>query len=146
MIRNILGAIAGYIVFALCLFVLFSGLYLALGADRSFLPGKYDPSMMWTIGAFVLGFVAAAIGGYVAALIGRSGAVKIMAALVVLIGAIVVVMLAMENKPEEVRTGDVPNMEAMMKAREPVWVAVVNPILGVIAVFAGGSLRKNKEE
>jgi uncharacterized membrane protein YeaQ/YmgE (transglycosylase-associated protein family) len=142
MIRSILGAIAGYIVFALALFLLFSGLYLAMGPDRAFLPKNYDPTMLWTISSFILGCVAAAIGGYAAALIGRSGAVKIMAGLVVLIGAIVVVMLIRENKPEEVRTGDVPNMEAMMKAREPVWVAVVNPILGVIGVFVGGSLRK----
>jgi uncharacterized membrane protein YeaQ/YmgE (transglycosylase-associated protein family) len=146
MIRNILGAIAGYIVFAFALFLLFSGLYLVMGPDKAFMPAKYDPTMLWTISSFILGFVAAAIGGYAAALIGKSGAIKIMAALVVLIGAIVVVMLIRENKPEEVRTGDVPNMEAMMKAREPVWVGVVNPILGVIGVFVGGSLRKNKEE
>jgi L-lactate permease len=37
-------------------------------------------------------------------------------------------------------------MEAMMKAREPLWVAVVNPVLGAIGVFVGGSLRKNREE
>jgi uncharacterized membrane protein YeaQ/YmgE (transglycosylase-associated protein family) len=145
MVRKILGAIAGYIVFAFFIFLLFSALYLALGPDKAFLPAKYDPTMLWTISAFVLGFIAAVIGGFVAALIGRSGAVKILAGLVLLIGAIVVVMLIKENKPNEVRTGDVPNMEAMMKAREPVWVGVVNPILGAIGVFVGGSLRKNKE-
>jgi uncharacterized membrane protein YeaQ/YmgE (transglycosylase-associated protein family) len=146
MVRKILGAIAGYLVFAICIFLLFSALYLAMGPNRAFLPAKYDPTMLWTICAFVLGFIGAAIGGFVAALIGRSGAVKIMAGLVVLIGAIVVVMIIKENKPDEVRTGDVPNMEAMMKAREPLWVAVVNPLLGAIGVFVGGSLRKNKEE
>ena len=144
MVRKILGAIAGYLVFAIFIFLLFSALYLVLGPDRAFLPAKYDPTMLWTISAFVLGFVAAVIGGFVAALIGRKGAVKIMAVIVVLIGAVVVVMLARESKPEEVRTGDVPNMEAMMKAREPLWVAVVNPILGVIGVFAGGGLRKEE--
>jgi small-conductance mechanosensitive channel len=146
MVRKILGAIAGYIVFAFGIFLLFSALYLALGPDRAFLPAKYDPTMLWTVSAFILGFAAAVIGGFVAALIGRSGAVRIMAGLVLLIGAIVVVMLIKENKPQEVRTGDVPNMEAMMKAREPVWVGVVNPILGAIGVFVGGSLRKKREE
>jgi uncharacterized membrane protein YfcA len=92
-----------------------------------------------------LGFIAAAIGGFVAALIGRSGAVKIMAGLVLLIGAIVVVMTVFGPKAEEIRTGGVPNMEAMMKAREPLWVAVVNPVLGAIGVFVGGSLRKREE-
>lgn len=145
MIRKILGAVVGYIVFFFCLFLLFTGLSLVLGPDRLFLPGNYDPSMMWTISAFVLGFIAAAIGGYVAALIGKSGAVKIMAGLVVLIGAIVFVQLLRENKAVETRTVDLPTMEAMFKAREPLWVAVVNPLLVVIAVFAGGALRKNKE-
>ena len=145
MIRKILGAVVGYIVFFFCVFLLFTGLSLVLGPDRLFLPGNYDPSMMWTISAFVLGFIAAAIGGYVAALIGKSGAVKIMAGLVVLIGAIVFVQLLRENKAVETRTVDLPTMEAMFKAREPLWVAVVNPLLVVIAVFAGGALRKNKE-
>lgn len=145
MIRKILGAVVGYIVFFFCLFLLFTGLSLVLGPDRLFLPGNYDPSMMWTIGAFALGFIAAAIGGYVAALIGKSGAVRIMAGLVVLIGAIVFVQLLRENKAVETRTVDLPTMEAMFKAREPLWVAAVNPLLVVIAVFAGGALRKNKE-
>jgi len=142
MIRSILGAVAGYIVFAFFLILFFSGLYLVLGADRSFLPGKFDPSTTWTISTSVLGFIATVIAGLVAALIGRSGGVRILAGLVLLIGAIVVVVLAMENKPEEVRPVEVSMKDAMDKAREPVWVAVVNPILGVIGVFVGGSLRK----
>ena len=145
MIRKILGAVVGYVVFFFCVFLLFTGLSRVLGPDRLFLPGNYDPSMMWIIGAFVLGVIASAIGGYVAALIGKSGAVKIMAGLVVLIGAIVFVQLLRENRAVETRTVDLPTMEAMFKAREPLWVAVVNPLLVVIAVFAGGALRKNKE-
>lgn len=143
MIRKILGGIAGYIVFSIGIFVLFSGLYLVLGPDRAFEPAQYHPTMLWTIAAFILGFIASVIGGYVAALIGRSGAVKIMAGILVVVGAIVVVMLALDKTPEEVRTGDVPNMQAMMKAKEPLWVGVVNPILGLIGVFAGGRLKKD---
>ena len=145
MIRKILGAVVGYIVFFFSLYLLFTGLSIVLGPDRLFLPGNYDPSMMWIIGAFVLGFIAAAIGAYVAALIGKSGAVKIMAGIVVLIGIFVFVQLLRENRAVETRTVDLPTMEAMFKAREPLWVAAVNPLLVVIAVFAGGALRKNRE-
>ena len=145
MIRKITGAVVGYIVFFFCLYLSFTGLSLVLGPDRLFLPGNYDPSMMWIIGAFVLGFIAAAIGGYVASLIGKSGAVRIMAGLVVLIGAIVFVQLLRENRAVETRTVDLPTMEAMFKAREPLWVAAVNPLVVVIAVFSGGALRKNNE-
>lgn len=82
--------------------------------------------------------------GYVAALIGKSGAVKIMAGLVVLIGAIVFVQWLKETTPVEIRTVDLPTMEAMFKAREPLWVAAINPLLVVISVFVGGALRKNQ--
>lgn len=145
MVRKILGGIAGYLVFFICLFLLYSALYLAIGPDRAFLPAKYDPTMLWTIGAFILGFIASVIGGLVAALIGRKGAVNVMAVILFLIGAFFAVILAIKSKPDEVRTADVPNREAMMKARAPLWVGVVNPVLGVIGVFVGGSLRKNKE-
>jgi hypothetical protein len=144
MIRQILGAVVGYILYFFCVFLFFTGFSLGLGPDRLFLPGNYDPSMTWIAGAFVIGVVAAVIGGYVAALVGKSGAVKIMAGLVVLIGAIVFVQLLRANRAVEPRTVDLPITEAMFKAREPLWVAAVNPFLLSIAVFAGGVLRKKR--
>lgn len=85
------------------------------------------------------------MGGDLAALIGKSGAVKIMAGLVVLIGVLVFVQLSRETGAPEARTVALPTTEAMFKAREPLWFAAVNPLLLVIAVFAGGALRRNKE-
>jgi hypothetical protein len=141
MIRKILGAVVGYIAYFFCVFLLFTGICLVLGPDRLFLPGNYDPSMMWSISVFVVGVIAAAIGGYVAALIGKGGAVKIMAGLVLLIGAIVFVQLLRANRAVEARTVVLPTTEAMFKAREPLWVAAVNPLLVMIGVFGGGALR-----
>jgi Na+/H+-translocating membrane pyrophosphatase len=46
--------------------------------------------------------------------------------------------------PSFARTIDLPTMEAMFKAREPLWVAVVNPFLVMMSVFAGGALRTRK--
>ncbi len=142
MIRNVLAAVAGYVVYFFCVFLLFTGFSVALGPDRLFLPGNYEPSMLWIIGALVIGLISAVIGGYVAAVIGKSGAVKVMAGLVVLIGVIVFVGLLREEKAVASRTVDLPTMEAMFEAREPLWFAAVNPLLLVIAVFAGGALRK----
>jgi uncharacterized membrane protein YeaQ/YmgE (transglycosylase-associated protein family) len=145
MIRKLLGAVVGYVVYFFGLYLLWTGFSVALGPDRLFLPGNYDPSMTWILGSFILGIIAAAIGGYVAALIGKSGAVKIMAGIVVLIGVFVFVSLFRENRPVEPRTVDLPTMEAMFKAREPLWMAAVNPLVIGAAVLAGGALRKNKE-
>ena len=146
MIRKILGAVAGYVVYFFGLYLFFTGFSVALGPDRLFLPGNYDPSMLWFLGVFILGIVAAMIGGYVAALIGKSGAVKIMTGLVLLVCAFVFVMLLRENKPVKPRTVDLPTMEAMFEAREPLWFAAVNPFLIVAAVLAGGALRKKQEK
>lgn len=144
MIRKFLGALGGYVVYFFLVFLLFTGLSVVLGPDRLFRPGNYDPSMMWVIGALVIGLISAVTGGYVAAVIGKSGAIKIMAGIVVLIGVLVFVQLFRDDTAVEPRTVDLPTMEAMFKAREPLWFAAVNPLLLVIAVFAGGSLRKNR--
>ena len=143
--RKALGAVAGYVAYFFCVFVLFGGFSVVAGPDRLFLPGNYDPSFMWIVGALVVGFVAALIGGYVAALIGKSGAVKFMAGLVVLVGAFVFVQLLREGGAVKARTVDLPTMEAMFEAREPLWVAAVNPLLVGMGVFAGGALRRKKE-
>lgn len=145
MMRKILGAVAAYIAYFFCVFLLFTGFSVLLGPDRLFLPGTYEPTMLWSIGALAIGVIAATAAGYLAALIGKSGAVKILAGIVILIGVLVFVQMFRETSPVEPRTVDLPTTEAMFKAREPLWVAAINPLLLVLAVFAGGALRKNKE-
>jgi hypothetical protein len=44
-----------------------------------------------------------------------------------LVSAVPVVMAA--ATPAETRIGDVGNLDAMMKAKQPAWVAVANPSL-----------------
>jgi uncharacterized membrane protein YfcA len=142
MIRKILGAVAGYVVYFLTVFLLFTGFSVALGPDRLFQAGNYDPTVTWGVGALVIGVIAAVIGGYVAAWIGQRGAVKIMVGIVVLIGVLVFLQSFGDHSPAEPRTVELPVTEAMFKAREPLWVASINPILLTIAVFAGGALRR----
>ena len=43
--------------------------------------------------------------------------------------------------PVETRTGEVGNLDAMMKAKQPAWVAVANPFLGLAGVLLGARLR-----
>ena len=144
MLRKILGAIAGYIVIFIIIFVTFSGAYLTMGADKAFEPGTYDVTMTWIGVSFVLGFIASVIGGFVAALIGNKGAVRILAGIVLVMGVLTLVMVSMSPKPGP-RTPSVSNFEAMAQAQQPLWLCIANPILGIIGVMVGGSLRKNKE-
>ncbi len=39
-------------------------------------------------------------------------------------------------------TADVSNLEAMQNAVQPLWVAILNPVLGVVGVLLGAGLRR----
>ncbi len=145
MLRKILGAVVGYIVMFIIVFATFSGAYLGMGTERTFLPGSYDVTTLWIVVSFVLGLIAAIVGGFVASLIGRGGAVKILAGIVLVLGLLTVIFVAVSPKPADARTPEVSNMEAMSKAQQPLWVAILNPVIGIIGVMIGGGLKKHDE-
>ncbi|CAN5740350.1 hypothetical protein BH23PLA1_BH23PLA1_39530 [soil metagenome] len=141
--RAILSVIAGYLTMAVLVFVMFTAAYLALGADRAFRPGSYEVSGSWLVLSFVVSLGAAIAGGAVCAAIARRNAMapKALAAIVLVLGflsAVPTVQARGEPLPE--RTAAVGNTEAMMNARMPVWVALSNPIIGVLGVIAGSRL------
>ena len=101
-------------------------------------------SLFWFVISFCLGFVAALVGGYTCATIAKSRrAVHVLAGLVFVIGIIVAVPVLTSGDPRtNVRTGDVSNTEAMTKARTPGWVALMNPLIGAVAVIVGAGIRE----
>jgi hypothetical protein len=46
----------------------------------------------------------------------------------------------------EMRKQDVPNMEAMQKAKQPPLVSLLNPIIGALGVLGGARLKKYDNE
>jgi hypothetical protein len=89
--------------------------------------------------------VAALAGGYVCALIARGGRAPLALACLVLVLGLVTAAMVLNAPPlTEPRTGDVPNLEAMTKARTPLWVALLNPVIGVAGTLAGARLRKSQ--
>lgn len=143
MLRSILGGIAGYVVMFILIFVTFTALYLALGADRAFTPGTYQVSVLWIAVSTVLGTIAAIIGGYIAALVGKGmTAVKVLAGIILVMGLITAAMVAVTPAPTDARTADVPNMEAMTKAQTPVSISILNPIIGIVGAMIGGRMRR----
>lgn len=144
MLRSILGGIAGYIAMFVFIFATFSITYLAMGTDRAFNPGSYQVSTLWIGVSSVLGLVGAIVGGYVASLVGKGfTAVKVVVGIVLVMGILTIAMVAITPAPTDVRTADVPNMEAMAKAQTPLWVAILNPIIGVVGSIVGGRLRSS---
>ena len=147
MARSILGVVGGYATLALLIFVSFTLLYLVLGADRSFEPGSYDASTLWVLTSFPLGVAASVAAGYVCASIARGGrAPQVLAGVVLVLGLLFAIpVLRAADAPSPARTGDVSNTEAMQWARQPKWVALVNPFIGAAGVLVGAGLQRRRK-
>jgi peptidoglycan/LPS O-acetylase OafA/YrhL len=147
MVRGIVGVIVGYVVMALVVFLTFTLAYLAMGANHAFKPGVFDPSLRWIVISFFLAFIAALVGGYVCAAIAKTKrAAQVLAGIIVVLGILIAIPALRSNDTRpNVRMGDVPNMEAMQKARTPGWVALMNPLIGAVGVMVGAGLRQVRE-
>jgi len=145
MVRNILGVVLGYITMFAFVFITFTILYFILGAEGSFESGTYEVSLIWIIISFILGLAAAVLGGYICVLISKNQKAALVLAGLVLVLGIAMAIPALgdaTNEVQEMRSADVPNMEAMQKAKQPPIVLLLNPIIGALGIFAGSKLRK----
>lgn len=143
MLRKILGLIVGYIVMAITLFAMFSGLYRLLGTDGSFLPGNYNVSTTWIVSGFVVFFVAAGIAGMVYSAISNSGSAVAMGAVIFIVGILIAISQAAQDPGTTAREAvDVDLVDAMNLARQPLWVMIANPLLGFAGALIGGQMRK----
>jgi len=143
MLRIIGGVIVGYLSMFVVVFVSLTAAYLGMGADRAFKPGLYEVTGLWLAVMFVVSIVAALVGGKVCALIAKSPkAVFALAGLVLVLGLLSAIptLTAPAGEPKP-RTGDVPNAEAMMSAKQPAWVALLMPVIGVVGTLAGGRVK-----
>ena len=148
MVRSILGVVAGYLSMFVFIFLSFTLLYLLLGASGAFEPDTYEVSLVWIIISFVLSITAALIGGYVCVLISKNQKVALVLAGIVFILGIALAIPALmdaDNEVHEMRKADVPNLEAMQNAKQPPLVALLNPIIGALGVFAGSKLKKSED-
>ena len=149
MLRKILGVVTGYVVMNVTAFMTYSGLYLAIGADRAYEPGTYEVSLLWIAAILVLGFIAAVVAGYLCKRIaGDLGTVVILAGIVVGLGIAAATAISFNQpKPKQARSSDVSNYEAMKYGRKPLWVEFAIPIVGFAGILVGGGAvgRKIKE-
>jgi hypothetical protein len=139
--RLIGSVIVGYLVIFVAVFATFSAAYVAIGADGAFRPGSYDVSMTWIILGTVLSFGAAWLGGRICLAIAKDAKGPKALAAVVLILGILFAIPAMKPPPSEPRPAGAAMMDAMQRARTPLWVALLNPVIGVLGVLVGGRRR-----
>jgi hypothetical protein len=145
MVRSVLAVIVAYILMFILQVAAFMTIYTLMGANWSFKPASYQASTRWTAMQFVVVLVTAMIGGLICALIAKGGKAPLALAVVVLVLGFGLALLSTTMRPadtHEVRTGNVPNMEAMNKARHPVWVVFLGPFIGAVGVVIGGKLRR----
>ena len=145
MLRSVLAVIVSYIVMIILAVLAFTTIYTLVGADWSFKPGSYQASTRWTVMQFVVTLVTGSIAGLICAVIAKGGKAPLALAAVVLALGFLFGVLGTALRPadtHEVRTGDVPNMEAMSKARHPTWVMFLGPVIGAVGVVIGGKLRR----
>ena len=145
MARSIIGVIVGYVVMFVLQVAAFMTIYTVMGPDWSFKPASYQASTRWTVMQFTVILITAIIAGLVCALIAKGGKAPMVLAGVILVLGLALGALAISMKPvdtHEVRTGSVPNMEAMSKAQNPTWVLFLGPVIGAVGAAIGGKLKR----
>lgn len=143
--RTALAVIVGYMTMVIVAMAGFFATFLALGLDGAFQPDSYMPSAKWIAISFVLGFLAAVLGGFVCASVARDvGGPNLLAAAVLVLGLVSAVYTLWElvDEPTSVRPPGVEIAEAARQARQPAWVAFVNPFVGVAGILLGCRLRR----
>ncbi|MDH3493692.1 MAG: hypothetical protein OEM82_09095 [Acidobacteriota bacterium] len=147
MIRTILGVVAGYIAMSVVLFVLFSVLYTVLGTSGSFMPDSLYVSTTWLIAGFIIFFAGAAVAGIVSKLIGKTSKSAMVMGIVILVVGGLMAFSQIAQMPESMvrEAAEVPMMEAMAIAQNPVWALFLNPIIGLLGAIVGGMLIGSKE-
>ena len=145
MLKSIVGVIVGYVVMAIFAFAVFTGAYLGLGVDRVFEPDSYAISTIWIVLMIAIAFIGGLLGGLTCAAISKSHtACVVFAVLVFVAGVLLALPTMMKEHSSVVRSGDVPNFQAMQLAQTPVWLCVLNPALGAVGILlAARRTKKN---
>lgn len=141
-LRSILAIVVGYLCMFILVFVSFTVSYLAMGTDRAFQPNSFEVSTTWVATSIVLGLIAAIVGGIICAKIGRHQLpVRLLAALVLVLGLLFAIPpLTADRAAIPARDSALSNFEAMGQAIQPVWVAILMPVVGAIGVLIGGGV------
>ena len=143
-VRNVGGAVLGWVVMTGAVILLFTGLWMVMGPVGAFRPQSWEVSGMWLLGSIVASLLAAVFGGLVCTWVAADdrGLLMLMV-LVVVLG----VVLALGDAPAAtggIRPTEVDMADAMNFAREPRWLAWLNPVLGAAGVFAGSRLVRTR--
>ncbi len=140
--KAIVSVILGYVVMAVTVFITFTLAYLVMGANGAFKPGTYDVSTTWVVISIVLSIVAAIAGGFVCAAVAKSPRPpKVLAAVVLILGMLLTIPSLTRDEVQPVaRAAEIGNFEAMQDSQQPLWITLLNPLIGAVGVLVGAGL------
>jgi len=142
MLRFILGLIVGYAALSLFFFAAFGCVYFTLGVERIFQSDSYEVSTLWLMLSAAINLGGAILGGYLCAAVSRSKRTCELFAAIVLIMLVLFCLPKMRDPNPHVRAGDVSFVDAMRLMQMPLWMHMLNPVLGAIGVLLGARMRK----
>jgi hypothetical protein len=140
MARLIGGIIAGYLAYFLVVFILMSVAWLLLGANGAFRPGVWDVTVMWSALMVLASLLAGLTAGFGVGRIAKDERTPLaLAGFVLLMGLVLawpVISGAAPAAPTP-RPEQLPMFDAMAQGQAPLWVALLNPVLGTAGVLLG---------
>ena len=144
MLKAFGGIVAGYIAMAIIISILFIGHFMALGVERAFEPDSYEISTLWIAISMAISFGSAVVGGCVCAAISKSlRACQALAAIVVILGFLLCLPAIQRGEGgPNVRAGEITILEAMRLEVAPIWMHLLNPVLGAVGVLLGARMKK----
>lgn len=142
---KIIGSVlAGYVIMFAAVFALMTGAWFALGAGGAFEAGTWNVSGAWMLTSVAVGLVAAILGGYGCAAIARDRRGPVWLSVLVLVLGVLFAIPALTGAGAgvaEPRPEIVSMVDAMSNAVQPGWLALLNPVLGVVGVMIGARLK-----
>ncbi|HUR19259.1 MAG TPA: hypothetical protein VMZ90_00530 [Vicinamibacterales bacterium] len=144
MVRFVTAIVLGYLVMLLVVIGVFTAAYPMVGVDRLFEPGSYEAARGWIVLSFAIGLVAAMTAGSVCARIAPGTAAPVwLAAIVLVLGGLMAIPVVMSasTSPGGVRPSNITMSDAMAHAEQPLWVALLNPLVGAAGVLMGAGPR-----
>jgi hypothetical protein len=140
MVRFVAAIVIGYLVMLLVVFGMFALVYPLVGVDLLFQPGSYQAAAGWITLSLVFGLMAAMSAGQTAMRIAPGTQAPMwLAAIVLVLGGLMAVPVAMSANYTRggKRSANVTMSDVMAHAEQPLWAAVLNPLVCAAGVLVG---------
>ena len=143
--RLIGATLVGYLAYFLLVFALRSAAGLLLGANGAFQARVWDVTGLSIILMLLASLVGALATGNGCARFVKDNRVPVaLAGVVILMGLLFAwpVLTGAVPAPPLPRPETLPMFEAMAQGQAPVWVALLNPVIGAVGVLLGARLHR----